>query len=315
MALEYKGTARTPGPVSIDPGKVGGRIPGPLRFEHVDLSKSATKAAAKTIPMPAPAGGSDTIIRARAVGWNLSGKSPLPEDVKQGELATCPIGAILAALAHTTSGQKRINKLIKEYVGTSVKTTFSRDVLDTIGSKTKGDSDYRAQDKEILSQRYFSVSLDSTQEVSDVFYVKYTDGNDVEMVYMGSANDVLWPSVIEKAYATKIGSYEELDDDTKHKVEEFWTNLVGSKPDGFAVDKKTDLAKISDAANNASRIPTIGASRDDATKVLSHHGFAILGMKGSDTVLLYNPHGRKEQVTLTEFRDNFQLINFGIPKA
>lgn len=266
------------------------------------------------MPMPPPAGGTDTIIRARAVDWQLSGKSPLPEDVKQGELATCPIGAILAALAHTASGQLRINNLIKEYVGISVKTTFSKEVLDTIAAKTKGDSDYRAQDKEIVSKRYFTVALDSPQEVSDVFYVKYTDGKDVEMVYMGSPSDVLWPSVIEKAYAKKIGSYEELDDDSKHTVEEFWTILVGSKPQGFAVDKKTDLAKIREAASNASRIPTIGASRDDATKVLFHHGFAILGMKGTDTVLLYNPLGKKEHVTLTEFRDNFQLINYGTPK-
>jgi len=314
MALEYKGTARTPGPISIDPERVGGRIPGPLRFEHIDLSKSATKATAKTDPMPPPAGGSDTIITARAVDWNLSGKSPITEDVKQGELATCPIGAILAALAHTASGKLRINNLIKEFVGVPVKTTFSRETLDMIAARKKGDPDYRAQEKEIVSKRYFTVALDSPQDVSDVFYVKYTDGTDVEMVYMGSPNDVLWPCVIEKAYAKKIGSYEELDDDSKHTVEEFWTNLVGSKPQGFAVDKNTDLSKIREAASNASRIPTISASRDDATKVLLHHGFAILGMKGADVVLLYNPHGKKEQVTLTEFRDNFQLINFGNPK-
>jgi hypothetical protein len=311
MALTYKGTARTPGPLGIGPEKLGGRIPGPLRFEHIDLSKSATKAAAKRIPMPPPAEGSTTIIRARAVDWRLSGKSPRTEDVKQGELATCPIGAILAALAHTTNGQRRINNLIKEYFGIPVKTTLSQEVLVTVEAKTKGEPDYRAQEKEVVSKRYFSVALDSPQEVSEVFYVKYTDGSDVEMVYMGSPNDVLWPSVIEKAYAQKVGSYQELDDDSKHSVEEFWISLVGSRPNVLEVDKKTDLGKIRHAANNASRIPTIGASRDDATKVLSHHGFAILGMKGTDTVLLYNPHGKKEQVTLAEFGENFQRIYFG----
>ncbi len=313
MALQYRGGVRTPGPVGILPGTLGGRIPGPLRFEQVDLSKgTVTKAPTKTFAMPAPASGSSTIIQGRAVNWNLSKDSPLTEDVLQGELAICPIAAILAALAHTASGKGRINKLITEYTGVSVKTTFTEDIRKMLSSRFKGDPDYRAPDKEILSKRYFSVTLGPKVEVSDVFYIKYTDGTDVDMVYMGSPNEVLWPCVIEKAYASKIGSYEELDDDTKHTVNEFWTVLVGSKPQGFSVDKKTDLSKISDAAKAAKQIPTIGASKDDATLVTMHHGLAILGMQGSN-VELYDPHGKKLTLSLDDFRKSFQAIFWGNP--
>src|ERR1700733_9846271 len=102
MALEYKGGARSPGPLGRFEGTLGGRIPGPLDFQQVDLgkSKAATKAG-KDRPMPPPAAGSSTIIQARSIGWDLAKDTPSERDVKQGALANCPVAAILAALAHT----------------------------------------------------------------------------------------------------------------------------------------------------------------------------------------------------------------------
>src|SRR6266849_2055763 len=156
MTLQYKG-ARVPGPLGVAPGTsggripgpLGGRIPGPLGFEHKDLSTgTATKAVTKTFAMPAPASGSSTIIRAVVVNWDLSKDSPITEDVKQGELANCPVAAILAALAHTANGQRRINSMITEYTNASVKTTFTKDILKTLSSKTDGDPDYRPPAKE-----------------------------------------------------------------------------------------------------------------------------------------------------------------------
>lgn len=312
MTLQYRAGARTPGPLGGSSGPLGGRMPGPLGFKHVDAPVGTATKPAKVLAMPAPASGSSTIIRARSVDWSLSNGSLLPDDVKQGELANCPIAAILAALAHTASGTRRIDNLITEFAGDSVKTTFSNDVVKTLSSKTAGDSDYRAPDKEIMAKRYFSVNLGAAIEVSDVFYIKYTDGTDVDMVYMDSPRKALWPCVIEKAYASKIGSYQELDDDVKHTVNEFWAVLVGSKPGGFAIDEKTNLAKISDVAKAASRVPTIGASRVGATKVVDHHGFAILGIQDS-TIELHNPHGTKVTLSVADFRSNFDAVFFGNP--
>jgi hypothetical protein len=309
MAYEYKGAARSPGPLGRSQGVLGGRIPGPLEFQQVDLASQTATKAVKELPMPPPAGGSSTIIQARSVGWDLAKNTPSERDAKQGELANCPVAAILAAMAHTAGGRKHLDSMITEYVHTQVKTTFSKDVLATLSSKLD-DPDYKRPEKEILSKRYFKVNLGDTFEVSDVFYTKYSDGPEVNMMYMDSPNKALWPCVIEKAYAVKIGSYDQLDDDTKHTVNEFWTVLVGSKPDGFSVNENTDLTKISAAANAANRIPTIAASRDDATKVTAHHGYAVMGIQGS-TIELYNPYGRTEKLSLADFRSSFDAIFFG----
>src|SRR5690242_10916668 len=102
MTLPYKGGARIPGPLGGPAGPLGGRIPGPLRFKHVDASQGTATKSVKVFAMPAPTAGSSTILRARSVDWPLPNNGSLrPEDVKQGELANCPIAAILAALAHT----------------------------------------------------------------------------------------------------------------------------------------------------------------------------------------------------------------------
>jgi hypothetical protein len=321
MALQYK-AAKTPGPVGVAPDTVGGRFPGPLGarfpdpfyFKTVDLGSIATKAVAKTFEMPAPAGGSDTFLLARAVDWNLSKDSPLTEDIRQGELGTCPIGSILAAMANTPTGKTRINSLITEYTGVSIKTTFSKDILNTITARFKGDPEYPSPKKEILSKRYFSVNLKSPVEVSDVFYTQYTEGSEVEMVYMGSAKDALWPCVIEKAFAQQVKNYDDLDDETKHSANEFWAILVGAPPQVLSIDKNTDLNQISAIAKVAARVPAIGASKEDATLVLKDHGFAILGIQGSK-IQLYNPHGHKESISLEDFRHEFKNILSGKPKG
>jgi hypothetical protein len=320
--VQYFGGARVPGPLGLangttgidDPFPVrgpGGRIPGPLGFGHGDPAKGATKAT-KTLDMP-PSTKSGTIMRARAVEWKLAASGPITTDVQQGELANCPVAAILAALAHTAAGQKRINELIIEFTPARVTTTLSKQIVDTLTAKTADDPDYRTQDKQVTSHRYFSVNLFGGIEVSDVFYVKYSDGNDVDMIYMDSPNQALWPCVIEKAYALRVGGYEDLDDDSKHTANEFWEALVGKKPGGFKVDAKTDVDTIAAAARKAGTVPTIAASRDDAKMVLDHHAFAVLGLKNKTTIELYNPHGKTETLSLTDFRANFQTVLYGTP--
>jgi len=324
MTITQNG-ARFPGPLGTVTGNWNGRIPGPLDFKQVDLSKGpATKSSTKILAMPPPTATSSSPIRAIAADWKLSypKDTPSTEDVKQGELANCPVAAILAALAHTASGRARINSLITEYTGTSVKTTFTDAIIDTLWGKTRDDPDYKDHPddykppvKEIMSQRYFHVALGGGVEVSDVFYIHYGTEANVGMVYMESPNSVLWPCVIEKAYAVIIGSYEDVDDDQKHKVDEFWPALVGSKLQGFGIDDKTDLSRIGDVVKAATRIPTIGASRDQdgiVTGVDGHHGFAVLGMQGSK-VELYDPHGKKVTLSLEDFRKSFKAIYYGNP--
>ena len=267
MTLQYKGGARFRGPLGTSSGILGGRLPGPLRFGQVDLAGGAATRAVKVLEMPAPADGTSTIMRLRTVSWKLSNRAPMLRDVQQGELANCPIAAILAALAFTASGRKRLDSMITEYLGTSTKTAFSNAIMTTLSRGGADDPDYPTQDKEILSTRYFTVNLKGPIEVSDAFYVKETGQarGDVDLVYMDSQTQVLWPCVIEKAYAVKVKSYQELDD-PKHTVEEFWEVLVGKRPVVIRDGNMTEQ-KIRAAAMAASTVPTIGATRDEVPKI------------------------------------------------
>ena len=325
MTLQYKGGARFPGPLGTSPWILGGRLPGPLGFKQVDLAQGGATKVHKPLTMPPPPNIINSVIRARTVSWKLGKngkKMPATGDVQQGALANCPVGAILAALAHTVSGRTRIDNLITEYVGASVETTLSANVMTVLSSEKQegGNPDYTPQVKTLLSNRYFAVTLGNTIEVSDAFYVKETGQSSglEDMVYMDSPNQVLWPCVIEKAYAVKLKSYEELDD-PKNTVEEFWEVLVGKKPvvirDGNMTEQNIRAAAIA-----ASKVPTIGATRDEvpkidntgATRVDSDHGYAVLGIQGS-SIELYNPWGKTEKISIKDFSSNFEAIYYGSP--
>jgi hypothetical protein len=311
MVLPYQGSARFPGLVGLSPQTARPHFPGPLGFKQVDMGKGniATKAT-KSVSMPPP-WNNFTAKRLGVVNWRLSKGDPIPEDVKQGGLPNCPVGAILAALAHTTVGKKYLNGMVDEYRNVAIKTTVSKEIVAAVESTTNDDPDYKPQARELLSNRYFTVSL-WKGEIPDTFYIEYTDGADTTPVFMGSPNEVLWPAVIEKACAFHYGSYKELGNYKKHTVNEHWQLLMGAPPQGFDVRSSTSVDAIREAADKAGTVPTIAASRDDAPKVTKEHGFAVLGMAGSQ-VELYNPYATTIRVSPEEFRDNFQSILFGNP--
>jgi len=262
--------------------------------------------------------------RVRAVKWKLSKGAPKTEDVKQGALPVCPVAAILAALARTPVGQRFLDGMVTEYTGVKIKTTLPADVMKAMTESTEG-PDYTPQDKDIISDRYFTVKF-WKDEVPDTMYVEYTDGDYLTPVFMGSPNEVLWPAVIEKACAFSFGSYRELGNYKKHPVNEHWKLIVGSDPKGFSVPEFTDeqkkkekdkvqaaLDQIREAAEAAPRVPTIGASRVGAKKVTQWHGYAVLGMRGAE-VELYDPaHAKTFTLSLEDFRENFQAVFFGNP--
>lgn len=306
MTLQHKGGARVPGPLGISPGGIGGRPPGPVGLtlwqkQSTSPAPGVVAKPLKTLTMPPPAADSKT-KNVHEVTWKLFNKeAPATRDVKQGGLANCPMASILAALAHTASGRKRIQDMVAEH--------NARVETDLAG--VAGELDSPPKNNNIISNRYFTVTLGKTIEVSDVFYTNDADRN-WSLIYMQSPTDALWPCVIEKAYAVKLKSYEELDDDVKHTTNEFWKVLVGSDPKGFEVNDKTDIEKIRDAAKAAPRVPTIGASSDNATKVETWHGYVLLGIQDS-TIELYNPWGKTEKISLKDFRSNFKAILWGNP--
>lgn len=313
MVLPYKGNARFPGPVGTTTRPTGGRIPGPLGFREVDSpTKNSTKPS-KTFAMP-EAWWSSTIMRVAVLDWKLAKGKPVTTDVKQGDLANCPVAAVLAALTHTDVGQKYVDGLVTEYRGPLVKTVLSNDIMIKI-IKPDEDPDNKPQVKELTSNRYFEVKLGkSTIAVHDTFYVRYTDGKALAPVFMTSANEVLWPSVIEKACAIHFEGYNELGDYKKHTANEFWKLIIGTDPQGFEVKDSTSDDTLRDAARNAPKIPTIAASKDKVIGTLTPiHGYAVLGLQGKN-IELYDP-AKAKTISLSpdELRSNFQVILFGTP--
>jgi hypothetical protein len=250
----------------------------------------------KTLTIPPPATGAES-KNVHDVAWKLFNKEPSIGfgDVKQGALANCPIAAILAAMAYTASGRSRIQGMIKE----------SKDTVETNVAAVAGQLDSPPKDNKITSQRYFTVSLGETFEVSDVFYTNDADKN-WSLIYMRSPTEALWPCVIEKAYAAKVKSYEELDSAAR-TANEFWKVLVGSDPHAIEVNDDTDVSTIRKIAAVAHRVPTMGASRDDAHDVEPWHGFAVLGVQG-DSIKLYNPWAERTTISIKTFRKNFKAI-------
>lgn len=317
MPIPEQGRVRVPGPIGLLPGGTSGRLPGPLApwFPVTERMLRLLGRVMKMTTMPPPSITSRT-LEARKVAWSLYSGEPDTTQVRQGELATCPIAAILAAFAHTSWGRERIQKLLGEHHSPGgVKTTLTDAAMTRF---KREDPDDRPQSKEVISDRYFTVKIkDPPIEVSDVFYVEYTDRTFLDPIYMQhrpmkspeKAPEVLWPAVVEKAYAAMIGDYEKLDDygPKGTKVDVYWTVLAGSKPEIIGITAKTSLAEIRQAAESASNSPTIGASKEKTAKVLNEHGFAILGMQGG-RIDLYDPHGNSVKLTLEEFRADFKLI-------
>jgi len=267
-------------------------------------TKTQTKAAkAHTTKMPhAFDSANNTTKIARSVDWPLFGKSgPKTTDIAQGALANCPLPTILAAMANTPSGRKQIQEMVTEHSDAAI--TDLTDVLDQVSDQTGT----------VSSKRYFTVKLTHEIEVSDVLYTDEgeTGWGPLYMHASGTGAPVLWACVIEKAYAVQEGGYNKLDEMAVNKV---WKDILGVKPNGFDITEKTDLKKISERADDASKVPTILASKNDKAieetskhKVVSDHGYAVLGIKGN-SINLYNPWGNAVTLPLSDIPKYFQSM-------
>lgn len=295
---------RVPGPVGLTASVNQGRTPGPLGFGFgIYAAPQQIGRAIKKLAMPLPAADNRS-KNAHAYDRNLYAKkdAPAPEDVEQGGLPNCPLAALLAALAHTPAGRKYVVSLVTEHSA----------LVETELSAVAGELQEPPPGNKIVSNRYFTVKLSKKAiEVSDVFYTSDHDSG-YALIYMREPNSVLWPCVIEKAFAQMLGGYGKLDGD-KMTVQVFWEAVMASKPDGFAVSQQTSDAKIKEAVQNAPTTPTVAASKNDAKAVTAWHGFTVLGMKGTKIELYDANTTKKLSLTLEEFRANFQAILYGKP--
>jgi hypothetical protein len=306
MTIQYRGTARPPGPVGMNPAKPQGSL---WQKQTVTPTPNTTQAVTKTV-MPLPLDDSQS-KNAHAVTVPLfSAAKPVPAygNVKQApSLVNCPVASILAALAHTASGRNVLTKLISETAALTL-TEFPGLSSADLSSPPAG--------MKITSSRYFTVSLPrGAQVVSDVLYTNDADRSWTALYMHDPKNQSIWAAIIEKALALQLGSYRNFDVGAKTvTANEFWEKIVGVKPDGFAIDSGTDAGKIIKAAQNATRVSSIAASKPDSRsvkKVTAFHGYALLGMQGPKTIKLYDPaEAQTVDLSVAEFQHDFQAILF-----
>ncbi|HUB30835.1 MAG TPA: C2 family cysteine protease [Terracidiphilus sp.] len=288
------------------------RLPGPLKFgpNILLMDDAVTKVAPTSLPMPAPLE-DDTKKRVHVVTWGLGDKTPRTIDVAQGAVGDCPVASILAAMANTPAGSSRLSVAIKE-ISANVVTDLSA-VMQYLD-----DDDWAARPKgSLASKRYFTVDLPKVKkDVTDVFYTNDGDEN-WDLLYIGHQSErsdkkappVLWPSVIEKAYAAVVGGYEKLNKIDNPVVA--WDALLGLTPNVAQVADLTD-PEIMKLAQSATNVPTIAATDPDRAKVdqesegklHGHHGYTVTGVAGNQ-IALYNPWGIPLNVSLTQFKKSF----------
>jgi hypothetical protein len=301
------------------------RLPGPLKIgpSILLMDSSVTKVAPKTFKMTPPWQDGST-KRVHVVDWDLGADSAQPTDVVQGSLSNCPVASILAALANTPAGAERIRNAVTSQPGNVV-----TDVA-AVMQYLENDGEWKDKPNGSLSsKRYFTVELPGIkQEVSDVFYTDEGDRN-WGLIYIGMPNPynaktrhVLWPSVIEKAYATELKGYDKLNDVNDPEV--VWKALIGTKPTLKNVKglKDSDITMLARAAK---RVPTIATTRndmqdaDEKTRVEQQsagllegwHGYAVTDLLPGNRIALYDPHGKAVPVKMADFRKFFTAVLYG----
>jgi hypothetical protein len=234
-------------------------------------------------------------------------KAPAFTEVKQApSIANCPVAAMLAALAFTSSGQKLIQGMVSE--------TPANVVTDLSAAGTLSNPPSGAR---LSSGRYFTVKLQGDPiDVSDVLY---TDDHDSgwSPFYMRDPGDhTIWAAIIEKALAVKLGSYENIDA-LNLTANDFWEKILGVKPGGLEIKPDSPLSDITDRVKASTNAPSIGASKGqpgsdmqlkDGTIISANHGFALLGLQG-DKIRMYDPAKAKTlAISPADFRANFLAI-------
>lgn len=304
---QYRGSARGPGPLGKYPGSLGGRLPGPLGNTLWDKQATpgdqspAVKTAKKTI-MPLPTHDQDG-KDVHVVTWplfNSSKQAPALDDIMQAPgIANCPVASILAAMAFTRT-------LPKDMV-----TETDTATLTDLSELPKGTLANPPTDVTISSDRFFTVKLPSgAVDVSDVLY---TDDHDRgwSPLYLRDPNgESIWASIIEKALAVQLKSYENFDA-LDISANAFWKMITGLDPGVITIKDDTPLSVIITAAKDATRVPSIGASKPDHKDVKfvsEFHGFAMMGMEGSKIKIYDAVPPKTILLAPAEFKHDFQYI-------
>jgi hypothetical protein len=295
VTLQFKGSPQVPAPI------------GRTLWDKQSTSQTpgtVTKAVKKTT-MPPPTkdqDDKDVHVVTRPLFRGAKG-APAYDQVKQAPgIANCPVASILAALAFTAVGQTVIQRMVSETAG-NVVTDLSGLPSGTLSNPPAGNA--------LSSSRYFTVKLGGGSiEVSDVLYTDDHDSGWSPLYIRDPSDQSIWAAIIEKALAVQLKGYENFDA-LGITANDFWEKITGAKPGGIEVKDDTPLSTITDAVKAATRVPSIGASKPDATDVkvvTEFHGYALLGLQGPKIRLYDAAKAKTLLISPAEFRHDFQAI-------
>lgn len=227
-------------------------------------------------------------------------------DVVQGQIAACPIAAVMVATAHARPD--RIQALL------------GPPQAGVVLSKRRDDEIFRFWSSTTYQVRFRRGPATTVTPV--VYY------DDRQVAYARTQDAPGWPSLVEKAYAIWRGgnSYNGLNQgttlgpppDAQMVLEDLsgpsdMADIIGGRffPNASTERALTDT-DLSGMANRGSRRPTIAGSLLHGTTrgVVSNHAYAVLRWRNG-RVVLRNPWGgpgAEVTLTLTEIRANFRAL-------
>ncbi len=259
--------------------------PGPV------VAAKQAAARSNTLPPPEEKWSSANKIPKRFKDRRLFAKNGTPAvtDIRQQGIGNCYLAGLLGAMANTPKGRARLTSLVKEQSGAIV--TTGRDYVD----QTPGPS------RTIPADRYFDVAFPGSKTItlSDVMYADDSD-RDWSPIFMDSPSNLLWPSIIELAYATAHGGYDKIGMSSGVSVATCIGELLGKvdytmlhfltkrKFRGKTDDGPIKSKDLHDVCAQAGTRATLAATRDDATAMIGNHAYIVLKLSGS-SVTLYEP--------------------------
>jgi hypothetical protein len=238
---------------------------------------------------------------------------PKPDDVIQGELAACPLAAVLVAVAHANP------KLL-----TNMITATTAVVVSTLAA----DSKFREVTSVLMTVQFRDTK---PIEISRLLYYESFGDEDqpvFQIPYTHSDNGVSWVSFIEKAYVVLRGknSYATLNLDRQLNAVQVMTDVVGPPLHVNLLSGRLLTPKGNDTKNEelsdkhliaalkaAKQRPTIAASLDSipkGSKIVANHGYGVISFDGKK-VSLRNPHGGTDAdvlISLGDFKKNFEAV-------
>ncbi|MEM1435753.1 MAG: hypothetical protein AAGG11_16965 [Pseudomonadota bacterium] len=322
----------SPNPTSLHVGPMGsGLAPSPgasaKPFETLldDAKEALAKASASRRNVEhfnaVPPASDRSTKSLKVVDWplfrNRNTSPPLWDDFTQSNLLLgCALAAVLRSLALTPAGQAFINRVVtqvpknKRGKPVSVELDYTKVTRDPNFVLPKGSTSSRI----LKDDRYFIVQVGGrAQKVSSVFYTDDSDGV-VLLRYMKSPKDVLWASVIEKAYVQHLGTQGYAALEKFFYPARIWKDIVGKLPTQKHLARASN-AEITRIADKANRIPTIATSKPlrQASSVTPDHGYSVHDYSRGKLVLSDPIDTKKVTMNIKEFRQNFTDFYYGMP--